>query len=319
MNDQLNALRLFVRVARTGSFSRAGRETGLSQATASRTIKALERHLGTTLLRRTTRAVVLTEAGREYLDRVAEVLARLDDADAAVRGGPSLRGTVRLAVPASIAIRFVIPVLDAFLATHPDVRLDLLMADRRQDPVQEGIDVAISFGLAKDAPAKARHVATNQRILVAAPAYLARAGTPANPDELAAHAVVSGPLGRQTGAWSLHDDGDEVIVPVRPRVTVSVNEAAIAAAVAGLGILSTGYWGCRDELADGRLVRVLPGWRLDTIDMYVVLPGGDGATRAARAFADHLVASLRGALRATPGVGQAGVSARRPSRTASRR
>jgi DNA-binding transcriptional LysR family regulator len=293
MHDHLSALLLFVRVARSGSFSRAGREVGLSQSSASRTIKALESELGATLLRRTTRAVVLTDAGREYLEHVTEILAQLDEVEDGVRGGASLRGTVRIALPASIAIRLVIPSLESFVTKHPAVRLDLAMADRRQDPVQEGIDVAISFGLAKESPANARHVATNKRILVAAPSYLANASVLTTPHDLAAHAVITGPVGRQTGAWTLSAADSTVVAQVQPRLTLNVNEAAIAAAVAGLGILSAGYWGCRAELESGALVRVLPEWHLSNLEMYVVLAAGKAAPRAARAVADHLVTSLR--------------------------
>ncbi|HEY4307632.1 MAG TPA: LysR family transcriptional regulator [Gemmatimonadaceae bacterium] len=313
MTDQLNALRLFVHVARTGSFSRSGRELGLSQSSASRTIKALERELGVTLLRRTTRAVVLTEVGRDYLARVVEILTQLDDAANAARGDGALHGLLRVAMPTSIAIRLVIPLLDAFMAKHPALRIDLAMADRRQDPIQEGIDVAISFGLAKDSPANARHIGTNERMLVASPSYLAKSPVLASPDDLYAHTILTGSVGRQSGAWSLGADGHTITPHVQPRLGFNVNEAAVAAAVQGLGILSTGYWGCQSELTDGRLVRVLPNWKLGTLEMYVVVPAGKSAPRAARAFANYLVTSLQ------PMLSDARVNERRPSRTASRR
>src|SRR2546426_8242830 len=156
MNDRMAALRLFVRVARTGSFSRAGRELGVSQPSTSRIIAALERDVGTALLTRTTRAVVLTEAGSEYLARIEPILDALEEANQAARGTREVRGVLRVGLPTSIAIREVIPRLPGFLDQHPAPRTDLVMDDRRQDLLREGVDVALRFGVLADSSATAR-------------------------------------------------------------------------------------------------------------------------------------------------------------------
>jgi DNA-binding transcriptional LysR family regulator len=160
MSDRLEALRLFSRVARTGSFSAAGRELGLSQPSVSRIVADLEREVGAALLTRTTRAVTLTEAGSDYLARIEPILSALEEADHAARGTGELRGVLRVAVSSSFAVREVIPRLPAFLAPHPALRVDLLMNDQRQDLLGEGIDVALRFGALADSTAIARRLGT---------------------------------------------------------------------------------------------------------------------------------------------------------------
>src|SRR5262249_14978018 len=130
MTDRLHALRLFSRVARTGSFSRAGREMRLSQPSVSRIISELEKDIGVSLLTRTTHAVILTEAGSDYLARIEPLLAELDDADHAARGTGELRGTLKIGVAASFAIREVIPYLAPFLSQHPALRIEFAMTDQ---------------------------------------------------------------------------------------------------------------------------------------------------------------------------------------------
>src|ERR1700754_4123552 len=195
MIDPLFVYKLFVRVARSGSFSNAGRELGLSQSTVSRTIAALEEEMGVQLLTRSTRAVVLTEAGADYLARIEPLLTGFEEAGQAARGQNQLQGTLRIGLPASIAIREVIPLLEKFMARHAKLRIDLIMEDFRQDLLRERVDVALRFGHLPDSSAVARKVGTNHRILVASPAYLSQAGWPATPPELANHTVIIGPPG----------------------------------------------------------------------------------------------------------------------------
>lgn len=146
MSDRLFALRLFARVARKGSFSAAGRELNIPQSTASRTIATLEREIGVALFVRTTRAVTLTDAGSNYLARIETVLADLDEAEHAARGTGELRGILRISLATNFAVREVIPRLSIFMRRHPAMRIDLMMADQREDLVAEGVDVALRYG-----------------------------------------------------------------------------------------------------------------------------------------------------------------------------
>src|ERR1700743_2613036 len=142
MSDSVMALRIFARVARPETFSKAARKLELPQPTVSRIIADLERELATRLLTRTTRAVALTEAGAEYLARIEPILASLDEAKQALHGTGQLRGSLRIGVPASIALRKIIPMLPAFMQQHPDLKIDLQMKDDYQDLLRDGVDVA---------------------------------------------------------------------------------------------------------------------------------------------------------------------------------
>jgi len=292
MSDRLFALRLFVRVARTGSFSRAGRESGLSQPSASRIIAELEREVGARLLVRTTRAVTLTEAGSDYLMRVEPLLTGLEEADHAARGTGELRGVLRIALSSSFGTREVIPRLPAFVQLHPRLRVDLLISDRHQDLVRTGVDVALRFGVLADSTATARRLGTQPRLLVASPGYLRRFGAPQTPADLATHSLIVGPAGVGSTTWSFQRDGRPVSIRVEGRINVTSNDGAIAAAVAGLGIVSTVFWGCRAELTSRELVQVLDDWSMDLVELNAVFPAGRAAKGSARAFTDYLASSL---------------------------
>jgi DNA-binding transcriptional LysR family regulator len=293
MRDRLFALRLFVRVARTRSFSAAGRELGLSQPSASRLVAELEREVGASLLRRTTRAVTLTEAGAEYLARVESILAALDEADHLARGTEGHGGVLRVAASLPFALREIIPRLDAFVSQHPDLRVDLALSDQRQDLVAESVDVAIRIGYLPGAASLARRIAISHRILVASPAYLRGAGTPKTPTDLAAHRLIVGPASLGAEGWAFEKDGKATAVRVAGRVTVNAIEAATAAAVAGLGITSMGHLACRAELESGALVRLLSDWTMGHAEVRAILTAGRAAKPAARAFVEFLTAELR--------------------------
>lgn len=289
----ISALRLYMRVARLGSFSAAARERGLSQSQASRIIADLEADLGTRLLSRTTRAVVLTDAGAEFLARVEPILAALDEAEHSVRQGGELRGLLRMSMPTSFGIRDVIPRLATFVALHPSLRVQLLLEDRRQDLVRDAVDVAIRLGRLVDSTATAKLIATIPRVVVASPAYLARHGAPATPDELARHRIVGGTASAAPTAWLFQRDGQEQVIPLEPHFSTNENEGAIAAAVAGFGITSTSGWACRRELEEGSLVRLFADWKMVGIAVHAYFPMGPATRAAGRAAVDHLVAEFR--------------------------
>ena len=293
MNDKLLALRLFVRVVRTGSFSAAARELDLSQPSVSRIIAALEKDVGAALVTRTTRAITLTDAGEDYLTRVEAILASLEEADHAARGSLELRGSLRVALPGSFGVREIVPLLPGFLALHPLLRVSLSMNDQRQDVIKEGIDVALRLGEMADSTATARLIARTQRLIAASPAYLALHGTPETPADLTDHVAIVGPAGTSAGQWSFHKNGRRLSIRVNTRLAVSANEAAVAAAVAGIGIVTTASWGCRSELANGSLVRLLPDWRMGDVEAHGMFTPGRQPKPAARAFVEYLIAEFR--------------------------
>jgi DNA-binding transcriptional LysR family regulator len=264
----------------------------LSQSQASRIVADLEAELGVRLLSRTTRAVVPTEAGGEFLARVEPILAALDEAEHSVREGGELRGLLRMSMPTSFGIRDVIPRLASFAARHPDLHIQLQLADRRQDLVRDAVDVAIRLGRLPDSGATAKRIATIPRVVVASPDYLARSGTPETPDDLVQHRIVGGTAAAVPTAWRFERNGQEAAIKLEPHFSTDENEGAIAAAVAGFGITSTSGWACRRELETGALVRLLPEWILAGIPVHAYFPLGRATRVAARAAIDHLVSAF---------------------------
>jgi DNA-binding transcriptional LysR family regulator len=287
------SLKLYTRVARLGSFSAAARECGMSQSQVSRIVADLERDLGVRLLTRTTRAVVLTDAGAEFLSRLDPILVALDEAEHSVRDAGELRGQLRLSMPASVAIREVIPRLEPFAARHPHLKIHVLLADRREDLVKHAVDVAIRLGRLVDSSATATLITRVARVIVASPAYVERHGAPATPAELAAHRIVGGPASAVPTAWRFARGGEEATVELEPHFSTNENEGAVAAASAGLGITSTTAWACRRELEEGTLVRLLADWQTVDIPVYAYFPMGRSTRAAGRALVEHLAADLR--------------------------
>jgi DNA-binding transcriptional LysR family regulator len=293
MNDRFTSMRLFVRVARSGSFSAAAREMNMTQPTASRIVAALEKQVGAALLTRSTRAVTLTEAGADYLARSELILAALDEADHAARGTGELRGTLRVAASPTFASRTIMPHLADFADRHPKLRIEFALDDARHDLIGESVDVAVRIGSLNDSTILARKVGTVRRVLVASPTYLAKAGIPATPSDLTEHTLIFGPAGRSSEAWSFRRNGKSTRIRIQGRFIINATEAATAAAVAGLGIHSTGERSILSELQSGALVRVLPDWEIGSSNIHVILPAARVAKASARAFVDFITAQMR--------------------------
>lgn len=292
MNDRLLALKLFVRAARVANFSKAGRELGLSQPSASRLIAALEAEIGARLFSRTTRTVVLTEAGTAYLTRIETILAALDEADHEARGTGELRGMLRVGATSSFALREIIPRLPRFQSAHPALQIELLSSDKYQDLVAEGIDVAIRHGSLPDSSAIARKVMDDPRILVASWSYIMCYGTPLVPAGLAEHSIIACPT-QAASTLSFSKDGRVASVRVKSQLSISINEGAIEAAKAGLGIAATSRSSVKAELQSGALVRILSDWDFGSLDVSALFVSGKAIKPSARAFADFLLEEFR--------------------------
>lgn len=292
MKDLLS-LRLYARVARLGSFSAAAREVGMSQPQVSRIIADLESDLGARLLTRSTRAVVLTEAGSGFLARIEPILLALEEAEQSVRDGETLRGTLRMSMPTSVGTKVVIPLLQPFAQRHPDLRMEVHLGDRMQDLVKDAVDVAIRLGRLPDSTATSTLIMNVTRVIVASPRYLAQHAAPRTPQELRRHRIVSGPASRVPNAWRFRHEGQEVAIELESHFHTTENEGAIIAAVAGLGITSTSEWAAGPELHDGRLVRLLADWPMAGIPAHAYFPMGRDTRAAGRALIDYLVAALR--------------------------
>ena len=294
MSDRWQEMTVFVRVADSGSLSRAGRELKLSQPSVTRIIGALEARLGTTLLLRTTRSVSLTDAGALYLERSRRLLAEMEEAEQATRGLDSLRGVIRLAMPLMYGTRAVIPALAPFLARHPDLRFELVMSDARQNLVTDGVDLAIrlNVGSLNDSTFGVRKLALVERLVIASPAYLSAHGTPATPGDLAKHdcIVQHGSFGSES--WRFRRGKTLTSVDVRPRLWIDSASGVLAAAIAGLGISLGTRVMAGDELRTGQLTRLLDAYQLDPAEVYAVFPAGPRPSAKVRAIVDHLASAL---------------------------
>lgn len=291
MKDILS-LRLYARVARLGSFSAAAREFALAQSQVSRMVAELEASLGVKLLSRTTRAVVPTEAGTEFLVRIEPVLAALDDAENSVRDSGAFRGLLRVGMPTPLGLRMVMPRLAPFTERHPELHVELILDDRWQDMVREAVDVGLRVGALPDAGGTARLITTIERVIVAAPSYLARAGTPQHPADLKRHRIVGGPATMRATAWQFSRAGEQIAVDLRPHVSNNTLSGAVACVAGGMGVTSTTIWACRQELAAGALVRLLPDWDTVALPVNAYFPLGRATRKVARAFVDFIAGAL---------------------------
>lgn len=292
MNEYLFPFRLFVRVAYTGSFSRASRELGISQSSASRIIAALERDLGVTLLVRTTRAMALTPAGASYLADLEPILAAFDEANFSAQGGEELRGRLRLGIHAGVSLREVVPKLSAFLDFHPTLDVDLIADQPGRNGLRAQVDLALQVVTPEEATTAMRLITSTPRVLVASPKYLVRKGMPGSPVALLAHSIIIEPSPAGGRPWLFSRDGKAVSISIDGKITANACEVAMASAVSGVGILSTGLWSCQDEIDSGVLIRVLEGWDMGDIKLYASLPAGAASKTAARSFVSHLTSEF---------------------------
>ena len=218
MNDRLQQFALFVRTVETGSFSRAAREFGLTQPSASRAVAALESRLGVKLIARTTRQISATDAGKALLARAREALAAIEDAENAARGANRLSGVLRVALPTTYGARRIAPLLPAFLGQHPRLKIDLIMSDRYENLIAEGAELALRVGEQPDSSFVARKLESARRLFIAAPSYLARRGAPRSLADLAEHDLIGGgPAASGEHSWAARRNGRTEIAPVEPR------------------------------------------------------------------------------------------------------
>jgi DNA-binding transcriptional LysR family regulator len=292
--DRTDAIAVFIAVADQGSFAAAARRLGRSPASVTRAVADLEARLGVRLLTRTTRAVSTTEAGQRFLGGAKRVLADLDEIERAAAGqGTAPRGELRLTAPILFGRLHVLPIVTEFLDRFPEVQAALALVDRPVDLVEEGLDVAVRIGALGESSAVATRVGALRRIVVAAPDYLARRGTPQRPADLTDHDVVafSGIAGVEH--WVFREAAGDVNVAIRPRLVVSTAEAAIDAARAGFGLTRVLSYQAARDVARGSLLRVLPGYEGDEVPIHLVYPGGRHPPPKLRAFLDFTTPRLR--------------------------
>ena len=288
----LESIRLFVIAADALNISAAGRAIGLSPAVASARLAKLESTLGVTLLYRTTRKVSITVEGAEFLPFAREILAQEAAARAALgQGGLPITGTLRFAASSTFAQAFILPIIDDFLALHPRLTLDLRLSDKPFDLTEGSFDLALRNMRLRDSTFKARKLAQDQRILCASPGYLSRHGTPEHPGDLTDHRLIA--FGSQAPVpLRRRDDTESWFAPLEASCRLVVDDGASQkiAALSGGGICQSSVWAIHAELADGRLVRVLPDVEVATdMAIWLVYPGTHVVSPKVRAFIDFLM------------------------------
>jgi DNA-binding transcriptional LysR family regulator len=288
---ELPGLRLALRVAELGSVAAAAREADLLPATATAAVRRLEGQLGATLFTRNTRALKVTPEGALFLERARHALALLDQGTAELHAPlTQVRGTLRLSVSTDLGLHVLRPMLDEFLALHPLLQVELRVSDRVSDTGREPADAGLRYGVPASEEQIVRPMADNSAVLVASPAYLARAGTPRSVAELAGHQGIALRLsGRPGHVWTLRmPDGQTVEVAPRTRRTADNGLLARLWALDGHGIVLKSRLDVADDLIAGRLVRVLPGVESLPYPLSLVVARGAHLNARMRTLADFL-------------------------------
>lgn len=291
--DRIHQLEVFVAVAEEQGFAAAARRLQISPPAVTRMVAALEDTLGVQLLIRTTRSVRVTDAGRQYLDDVRQILESVQAADDAVGGiNAAPRGKINITAPVLFGRKHVMPVIVEYLNANSGTEVETLFVDRVVNLVEEGLDVGIRIGGLPDSSLRAIRVGEVRSTLVASPDYLARKGLPRSPDDLKDHTVIASTAGEFSLSWKFLED-IERIVRVNPRLVSTTNDVVIEAAVLGFGIARVISYQVADELKSGVLVRLMEAYEPATMPVHIVHREGRYATARIRTIIELLKERLR--------------------------
>ncbi|RJG13475.1 LysR family transcriptional regulator [Pseudomonas cavernicola] len=292
--DRLRAFEVFVTVVSRGSFTRAADALDTSPANVTRYVNELESHLGTRLLNRSSRKLSLTESGEALFERSKSILDEVAETEALVSSSSlQPRGRLRINAPLSFGILHLAPLWPEFMQKYPDVELDVALIDRVVDLVEDGYDMAIRISRVGTTSHAARKLATSQNILCASPEYLKRHGHPQTPADLREHACVC--YTYSGDEWHFNDDhGKAHSVKVTGQMHSNNGDTARAAALAGRGVIWQPTFLIGDDLRSGRLVPLLPGYRLPEIDVLAMYPSRRHLSAKVRVMVDFLVEAFSG-------------------------
>lgn len=292
--DRSGEMEVFSAVMERGSFSAGARLLGLTPSAVSRIIARLEARLGVRLIVRTTRALALTPEGEAYLRAARRILADLDESERAVADQAAPRGRLRVSATLAHGRLCVVPLLREFLDRYPDILVDISLTDATIDLVEERADVAIRIGPLADSNLVARRLGDSGRTIVAAPAYLARHGTPQSPEDLLRHNCIAFNFRRAEPAWPFRRDGRDVDLAVTGNVAANNGETVAQLAREGVGIARVGTFHVAEDIAAGRLVALLEQWNPgDREPINALFVGGTIMPARVRVFIDYLAEKLR--------------------------
>lgn len=297
--DRLVAMATFLEIVDAGSMTSASRRLGVPVATVSRRLQELETYLGTRLLTRSTRRLSLTDVGVEYAAACRRVLEQIGDAEqAASRAFCAPRGDLVMTAPVAFGRTHLVPVIAEFLGAFPEINVRLILSDRNIQLLDEHVDIALRIGVLPDSSMKAIRVGSVRRIVCGSPAYFARHGVPGSPRELSGHACISFDMLGPPHLWSFGTrPGRARTVPVRARLSVNTAEAALDAAIAGLGITQLVSYQADNALRAGELVRVLEPFEPTPVPVNLLYLAQGTLPLKLRSFLDFVTPRLRDRLR----------------------
>lgn len=292
--DQISALRAFVRIVETGSFTQASVSLNVPKPTVSKLVQQLEAHLRTKLLSRTTRRLAVTSDGAAYYERATQLLADLEELDASVTASQARpKGRLRIDVSSVIAQKIIVPALGGFFARYPDIQLHIGTSDRQADLVTENVDCVIRAGVIGDLSLIARRIAEMHMTTCAAPSYLQAHGVPTHPTDLGRDHLIVGYLKVRTAEPHPMSfvRGTETL-EVAGCYQAAVNEGAtyLAAGLAGYGVIQAPYFVVREHLGSGAMREVLPDWDVPPLPLHVVYPPNRHLSTRLRIFVDWAAA-----------------------------
>jgi DNA-binding transcriptional LysR family regulator len=292
--DRFHQLSVYVAVAEEESFAAGGRRLGMSPPAVTRAVAALEEALGVKLLSRTTRFVRPTDAGQRYLDDARQILAKVQEADESAAGiNADPRGHLTVTAPVLFGKIFVMPHIVEFLQRYPSVEVSALFLDRVVNMMEEGVDVGVRIGALPDSSMRALRVGQVRRVLCASPDYLARHGIPQSPEDLLQHHIVAASAVTPTIEWKFGDGAKAKAIRLKPRLTVTSNDGAIAAVLKDGGIVRLLSYQVAHELARGTLKTVLSEYEAAPLPIHVVHREGRDGSAKIRSFVEFMVQALR--------------------------
>lgn len=296
--DKFSAMAVLLKVVEAGTLSAAAKQMNVPLATVSRRIAELEAHLKTRMLNRSSRHLSLTEAGRLYVEASRRILEQVEEAERTAMGVHSdPRGRLTVTAPVVFGRLHMVPIIAGFLAAYPDIDVKLVLADRLLDLLESDVDVALRIGELGDSSLIASSVGAVRRVTCASPSYLAAHGRPQRPEELSTHVCVTFDNLASPEAWRFSSPGGDMLVPVHSRLTVTTAEAAIAGAIAGLGLTRLLSYQISEARRAGRLELVLEDHELPAWPVSLVYAGQQLLPRKLRAFLDYAAPRLRECLR----------------------
>ncbi|MES2935211.1 MAG: LysR family transcriptional regulator [Pseudomonadota bacterium] len=289
-----DAIRIFLAVTDTGNLSKVARERGLAVSSVSRKIDVLEAELGFKLFHRSSRLLMLTDAGEQFLPRARSIVAELDDAKEAISAlNADPRGLLTVTMPSSFGRLHVMPAVVSFLKRYPLMEVTLHISDQIVDLTMQRVDVAIRIGSLPDSDLVATRLAPMRRLVCASPDYLARCGAPSSPEDLLKHNCLTVAYIKQpTGLWCFPGVNRNAPLPVRGNLRIDDTDSLLQAAVAGIGIVHLASWMVNNMIASGKLVSLFPEPMLtmpksQSAIHAVRMPGRSHAARA-QLFIAHL-------------------------------